>query len=355
MNNEFEIPYPRLLHPASTYPRYPTFVRNIYPVQVSIDLNIIPLSTATVMIPHGETIPARDYVELFTSRVTADNPTGSVGIFRARNPQDTYEGYTSDVELESALVEIGDYLVKTKYEAMMSAPDAITALMSHYTGTYWTLDLNSLSVFEGERLIGLTCDYQNILEALLSVMEQLPAYYITMDYSGLPWKLGFAKRDTVVSAEGRLSRNIESLTIDHDDTDICTRAYYRVGETTAYMDADAYYQNKNGVVERMVAQGDVEAEVLLQVTDYLNKHRDPKVTIEISADDLSNVTHENLDTFTIGKMMKLEILDYRVDVSRNITQLSWDDVYGAPRRVTVTLEEEPDAQFNFVHTEEQSE
>lgn len=329
------------------------FKRTINPVSVAVDLNIVPLSTATITIPHGETIPARDYVEIFTSLVSSTSTSGSVGVFRARNPVDSYEGYTSEVELESALVEIGDYLVKAKYEAMMSAPEAITTLMSHYTGTFWTVDTDSLDVFNGERQIGLTCDYQNILEVLLSVMEQLPAYYITMNYSTRPWRMGFAKRDTIVSAEGRLTRNIESLTIDHDDSEICTRAYYRIGENTpAYVDADSYYQTKNGVVEKMVAEGEIEAEVLLQVTDYLNKHCDPKITIEISADDLSTVTHEDLDVFGIGRLMRLRIPDYNVDVERNITQMSWEDVFGEPRKVTLTLEEEPDATFNFVHPEE---
>lgn len=341
MNEYIDVQLPRVYDG-----RTQAFDRTVAPVSCSVELNIEPLSSATLVVPYGTIIKPREYVEIFTS-------IGSVGIFRARNPRPSYGANISEIELESALVEIGDYLVKSKYEVMMNPADAITALMSHYTGTHWALDADTLSVFTGERQVALVCDYDNLLETLLKVMEQIPAYYITMDYSEIPWRLGFAKRDTTVSAEGRLGRNISSLTIEYDDSDMCTRAYYRVGENApVYIDADIYYREKNGTVERMVAEGENESEVLLQVNDYLPKHREPKVSVEISADDLSSVTHESIDTFTIGKLMKLEIVEYDVNVSYTITKLSWDDVYGEPRRVTITIEQEPDARFEFVHSNE---
>ena len=341
------IPLPRLLDGKTR-----AFKQTINPVEVSVELNIVPLSTATIQMPHGETIPARDYVEIFTS-------IGSVGIFRARNPEESFEEYVSEIELESAIVEIGDYLVKAKYDQMMDVGTAITTIFSHYGGTFWAVDTNSLSVFANERQVSVSCEYVNVLEALLSIMEQIPSYMITMDYSSTTWLIGFAKRDTVASAEGRLTRNMNSVTIGYDDSEMCTRAYYDFNDTDPkpHMDADTI--STYGVIERLVSTGSdyTQQEAEFAVSEYLRKHKIPKISIDISADDLSKVTGENLDTFRLGKLFRLEMPSYGISratntgIEKTIMQISWDDVYGAPRLVNLHLEDEEDAVINYIHGE----
>ena len=69
------------------------FVRLLHPLDASISEKITPLSTATLELDRGDSVPARSYVEMFT-------PYGSAGIFRARSPQDAYGDEITTIELE---------------------------------------------------------------------------------------------------------------------------------------------------------------------------------------------------------------------------------------------------------------
>ena len=93
------IPLPKL------YDRNGNFSRILNPINVSLTLNMKPMSCATVDFRRDESIPARSYVELFY-------PYGSAGMYRARAPQDAYGDGVITVEFEHMISELGDYLVK---------------------------------------------------------------------------------------------------------------------------------------------------------------------------------------------------------------------------------------------------
>lgn len=375
-------------------------VKEYHPISMSLDLKITPLSTATMDLPNDENIPARSYVELFT-------PMGSAGFFRARSPEDAYGEDITSVELEHAITEVGDYLVKTEYDEMMAANTAMQTVFSHYAGGRW--QLGSVAAL-GSDLIALSVKYDSVLDAMLAILEQKPNCYLAFDFSTTPWTVSIATKDSTVSAEGRLSRNIDSAKVIYDDTELCTRVYYEQEATTdstegmnldgvptfdvnAYNSAGSYvlYNSKlyllpnghesgetwanttsvvqnniptsewtyldadtlstYGLVERTVSSGsNYTAEEALKVAqEYLRTHKEPKVSVRIQGEELSSTTGEPLDAFTIGKLLRLALVDYDVTVEKNITGVSWNDVINEPESMEVLLGEAEDTAIKFLH------
>lgn len=385
-----EIPLPKVWDKNLNY------IGEIRPIKVSATVKLIPLSYASLQLPKGVSVPARGFVELFSSM-------GSLGIFRVRSPQDAYGDDITTAELEHAITEVGDYLVLESYDEMMPANQAFTTIFSHYRGGHW--QLGSVAAL-GTDEIAVQFDHVRVLECLISLLEQKTDCMMTFDFSTTPWTLNFVKRGTVVSAEGRLSRNVNYAKISYDDTELCTRAYFEV-ETTEELDptnfpafdVNAYYSigdyvtynNKvyrlnavhekgttwantqkslvndvpstawqyvdadtigtYGIVEKTVYSGGdyTASEVLRVVNDFLEKHKEPRVSIEISLEELSSITGEPFDTFEVGKLCRLALADYGVTIERTITGMTWDNVYTSPLSVTVNLEDEEDTAINFIH------
>lgn len=385
-----EIPLPNVWDKDMNY------IGEIRPIKVSATVKLIPLSYASLQLPKGVSVPARGFVEIFSSM-------GSLGIYRVRSPQDAYGDDITTAELEHAITEVGDYLVLNKYDQMMPANQAFTTIFGHYRGSLW--QLGSVSAL-GTGQIAVQADHVRVLECLISLLEQKTDCMMSFDFSTTPWTLNFVKRGTVVSAEGRLSRNVNYAKVYYDDTELCTRAYFEVAATetldptnfpvfdvTAYYSIGEYVTYNNqvyrlndahesgttwantqkslvndvpttawqyvdadtigtyGIVEKQVYSGGdyTASEVLRVVNDFLEKHKEPRVSIEISLEELSGITGEPFDTFEVGKLCRLALVDYGVTIERTITSMTWDNVYASPLSVTVNLEDEEDTAINFIH------
>ena len=336
------IPLPRLLNV------YGETERRISPVSVSVNLEMTPLSYASMQLPQDENVPARSYVELYTVM-------GSAGIYRVRSPQDAYGTDLTTAELEHAIVEVGDYIILDEYKEMMAASTAMQTVFSHYRGNKW--QLGSVTAL-GSGQIALQAGYNRVLEAMLAILEQKPDCMMSFDFTTSPWTVNFVAKGTTVAAEGRLSRNLSSAKVTYDDTELCTRAYYEyqttdgegdVDSVWAYIDADT--MSTYGLIEREVQTGsDYTADEAYRVaSEYISKHKNPRVSIETSLDELSCITGETLDAFEIGKLCRLALPDYGVVIEEHITGLSFPDVYGNPRSINARLAEKEDTAITFLH------
>ena len=384
------IPLPRLLNSSGGTER------RIHPQRVSINLAITPLSDATMSLSQDESLPARSYVELYTCM-------GSAGIFRVRSPQDAYGTVSTTAELEHAIVEVGDYLVKAKYDEMMAADTAIQTIFGYYGGSKWQLgDITAI----GTGQVAVQVNYDRVLDAILAILEQKPDCMLAFDFSTPTWTVSIVSRGTTVTAEGRLARNVNYARVTYDDTELCTRAYYeKEAETSGAVSSfpvfdvtqnysKNYYVNYNnelyklpdghvkgvtwatttktkmtdipttvwayvdsdtigtyGIIEREVKTGSkyTADEALRVANEYIRKHKYPRVSVEISAAELSHITGEPLDSFDIGKLYRLALADYGVTVDKTVTNLYFADVYGLPDTITVSLAEEEDTALNFIH------
>lgn len=319
-------------------------VGRLHPISMSVDENIIPLSSASMEVDNSEVIPGRTWVEIFTVN-------GSAGVYRTRVPEETYGLGTASIQIEHGCCEIGDYLITDELKEETSVTAAFEDIFDYYGGNRW-----QLGSFVATETVTVDADYTNVLEALLSVMEQVPQYMMTFDFGTTPWTLSIAKKSESVDAEGRLSRNITSAVIKRDDKDLCTRVYVRGLPIPAgrkgkkgkgYMDSDTISQY--GVVERD-AGGDSdttlsEARRIAQV--YLDAHKHPKLMVELDGYDLSKITGESLDSFRLGKLARLTIPEYNVVVEDHISEISWNDVINTPTacRIVIGIDQDPMIEF----------
>ena len=318
--------------------------RRLHPYAESISEKIIPLSYATLDISKEEAVADRALIELY-------NPNGSAGIYRARLPKDDIVNDVISLQLEHSVAEVGDYLVKDAINEELSLSAAFRKVFSHYKGNLWRLG----SINANETVL-LNVDYENVLETLIGLLDQCPQYYMTFDFSQTPWVLNLAQKTNVITAEGRIGRNITSAVVNRDDKDLCTRAFVRglpkpAGReddenAVGYMEADTI--NLHGVVEREVPGSDLtEAQARRVAENYLASHKNPKLSIEIDGIDLASVTGETLDKFLIGKRFRLAVPHKGIVLDDVITAVNWADVYNTPEVVRIVVGAEQDASIEF--------
>jgi len=322
-------------------------VRRIRPAKVSIIEKITPLSTATVELPAAEQIPDRSYVEMFV-------PGRSAGIYRARIPDAGYGQATTSVQLEHAICEVGDWVIPFSLnESTISFPAALSLVFAHYRGTRW-----QLGTIEASEDVICNINQTNVLSALLSLLNQLPAYYMDFDFDTLPWKINVLRLPTTVSAEGRLNRNVISARVGRDDSQLFTRVYLaglpaEDGEEIGHLDADTIGQY--GVIETVLPEGDyTEEEAYLVARTYLERHQKPVISAQIDGIDFYEITGEPLDALRIGTLYRLAVEGLDDPIEEHTTQLTWNGVYDQRGRVTIQLSAEAETAVKIIHDQKVS-
>lgn len=303
-------------------------VRRIQPIKASVRLNLTPLSTAELDLVPGDTIPARSLIAMSTVQ-------GFAGIYRSSTPNETYGNRATRVHLEHAVAEIGDWIVGAEVEeTIVTAASAISSLFASYGGTLWSLGTLNCSVnvrFSASK-------GQNVLEAILGIVSQVPGYMLTLDQSVAPWKIGIALQPETVTAEGRLSRNMQSVQITYDESELCNKVFIS-GIDTPFEAYDS--QTTYGVIEHYISESDLPAATAQMVAlAYLQAHCDPAISVSISMIDLANVTGEPLDRITLGAKFRLALPEDGVSIEQHVIGIQFDDVYGNPEAITVTLANE---------------
>ena len=327
------ISLPRLLNAGGNE------VRRLHPMRLSISENAVPLSTAQMAVSASETVPGRSYVELFTV-------CGSVGIFRTKTPQTDCGNPAVTISLEHAVCEIGDWIINAEItQAKKTLSQALTQVFGYYRGTKWQLGTVSAS---GDVVINEK--YSNVLTAINGLVSQIPNAIMTFNFSTSPWTLNVVPKDTTVTAEGRLSRNVQSARITKDETNLCTRVYMEglgTGGAVGYRDADT--AQTYGIIEKYVSGSGYTAEQAEVVAaQYLAQNKNPKYTVDIGILDLHTLTGEEYDKIRIGKLFRLVSPEENITVTENIISINWSDVINAPLRATVKLAHEEKSLVTFL-------
>lgn len=313
--------------------------RRIRPVALSISEKLTPLSTATMRLNKSEDIPDRCYMKLFT-------PNGLSAIYRARIPSRSFNSDNMSLNLEHACCEIGDYIVTYEFpEIKQVIGTIIQKIWTYYKGTKWQMGTVAFN-----DKVSPPSKYQDVMTSIMDCVKQIPAAVITFDFSTTPWTINIAQRESTVTAEGRLNRNITSAEIIPDDSQLCTRVYYdRLGSSTLqHIDADTLSQY--GLVEK-VLQGSnyMQSEAQEVAAAYFDRYKRPIYSVTINGQDLSTITGEPLDLMRIGKRYRLTVPDENVVLEETITALTWKDVYNSPNEVTIQLNEENKKLLNYIN------
>ena len=317
---------PRLLDANDTDHPFSEITR-LHPSRLSVSIKRTPLSSADMELT-GEDVPVRSFAELYTIH-------GSAGIYRAAQVETDYADDSSRVAWEHGICTLGDVIYTEKEEQSKTVTDMLNTLLGlQGERAYW-----AVGRVETGDTVTLTPNGQTVLDLLLTMMEQLPDYMLSFDQSSFPWLLSIVRKPQEITAEGRLSRNLSSVRVQYDDSELCTRVYAN-GLGNGYMDSDnvATY----GLVEHsLTLSEDIErAEAETIASRYLEKRDTPAVAIEIDAVDLSLATGEALDAFTISKRFRLALPAYGQTFEEDIIGIEYADVYGEPERVTLELANE---------------
>ena len=302
-------------------------LRRLHPVEQSVDDRVTPLSTASLTLPQGEHAAFHDWVEVFTQN-------GSAGVYRVSGASETYTDEAS-VELEHGICALGDAIIPGKATISGTLSQVLSAMLDYQVVQAAGAPLWTLGSVETDAQASFDHDSTNLLSAVLAVVPD--GYMLTFDQSALPWRIGVAAMEAVPSCEGRLSRNLRSVTVTVDDEDFYTCVYCDKLPEPSYMYGPTV--GTWGIVEKtIIAQDNVTLESLVgYIAQYLEDHKNPRVSIECDADDLSAITGESIDRLEKGRLFRLALPDYGVAMEERILAVRTVSAYDEPERVRLTL------------------
>lgn len=328
----YDVPLPRVLDASGNE------LRRLNVIDASVTLSLVPLSTAQITLPVFDDLSMREWVQMYTSQ-------GSAGIFRVRAPGQNYRQETKQYTLDHGIAELGDYIIKGELELNAAANSVITSIFSHYAGSMWRL-----GTVAATDTVEYTGDYEDVLTALLSVMDQLPQYMLQFDQTVRPWVVSVVRKPETISGEGRLARNIISARISEDDSNLCTRLYGPGLGTNGYIDADTI--STYGVVERHMDKDDEmeQSKFAADCQKYLDQHKIPLLSVSLDLYDLEQITGELLDGISIGQMYRIALPEYDTVIEEPVVSLAWRSVYGNPGLINVTLAHEEMTMSSAFHT-----
>lgn len=296
---------------------------------VEIELNSEPPSTAKLTISKADApVKIRDWIELYTRE-------GSAGIYRVTGVEESYDGEQVWITLEHGIIALGDAVIIGEGTFTGSLGDLMSQLLSHQVTKVNGQPLWRVGGTVETRSVRRDYQNPNLLSELIALLGQAGDVMLTFDQSSLPWTVNLVALDENDLCEGRFGRNLRSLTVSVDDNELCTRAVIDgTGETR---DADTISQY--GVVARVlnISEYATEESADQYVEQYLEAHKEPNVSVEISAVDMSESTGESIDSFRLGRMCRACLPDHGVTVKNRIVSLRLPDVYGDPQDVRVSM------------------
>jgi len=292
------------------------------PASLALEMNLKGLSTATMTLPGTPAIETGDFLELFTQQ-------GSAGIFRVEQIEQDYPTATR-LSLKHSLVTLADSrCVLAQPGAPQSAPALFREILAQQT--LWQCG----AVEAPETLLVTPEGGGSLLEAMDALMEALPDYHLAFDHSTTPWTLHMRNLTDACATECRLTRNLSSLRLETDRSRLCTQLFLPgIAEPLVADTADRW-----GIVSGQLSASSQLSEEELRALgqQYLERHKNPQVTITMEAIDLCRLTDATLDAFHLGGLCRVCLPGGEAPLLQRLVCLSWPDVYGTPEVIHVSL------------------
>lgn len=305
-------------------------VKRLQPDMQTIELNITPLSTASLSLADGSGVRIRSFVELY-------NAKGSVGIFRVSMPEESYGG-GERVTLEHGICVLDDAVVPGMGKIKGTPREVLTSILARQTTKARGQYMWALGNVEAPDDMQISVDHDGTktLEMLSRVMQELDGYMLSFDQSVFPWLVHVRKKPEKAACEGRLSRNIRTIRRTMDYSDQCTRLICSLLDG-GYIESDTI--DVWGAIEKEITMNDdmpkEDAEAYCR--RYLENRKNPAVSIEMDADEWFAMTGERLDRFENGDVCRLALPEYGVVIEERIVSMTYMDALGKPEAVTVSL------------------
>lgn len=309
------------------------------PSEFSLTMPLRDVPSASMTLPTGSAdILTHQWMELFTAR-------GSAGLFRVTDIEHNTGGETS-LTLRHGIDTLSDDVwpvAQTDYSGTVAG--FLGELLSKQTLTRW--QLGTCEDAGAYKKSGI--NYTRLSDLFTELISARNDYYPEYDFSTTPWTLNWRALPSSVSAEFRLSRNVESATVSRSDADMCNKLYLAVNTWGTENDVtvntvthrtfdDLPSQAQYGIIARFE---DVDTEGVASVdawaAAYLAKRKEPQVQITIDGLELAALTGDTWDEFDRGRMVRAILTDMGETVNERVECVSYPDVLGEPERVEVEL------------------
>lgn len=268
---------------------------------------------------------------------------GMSTVWRVRSGDNAYETNTATVNLEHLINSLKDVsifgnvtpatILDQKGAKQCTARQAAEFILRHQSD--WVLgdfdyDLSAPFSFNGETLF----DAMEIISGALDGAEW------QYDFSSYPFTLHIRDGRLGEVCEMRESRNMSTLRVSEDWSKTYTRIY-PIGKNNIKLPEEYLSRNEEvyGRRDKIVtdqSQGTVEM-LRLWAEEWLRKHCEPMVSIQITGLELSRRTGENLDKLMLGRICRVPMPKYGTVIREKIVKLSWRDRLKEPESVNVTL------------------
>lgn len=305
----------------------------LHPVFLSIKDELIPCSMASMILPEGENLAYRDFVRLYTS-------DGDMGVYMVTAPSDSYPGNPT-ITLCHAICLLDDVHIRGSGTLSGSFGEVVQQILQQQTDESPLFTAGEFA--DSDITIRVEYDDDTLLSLLKMACTRAYDQRLTIDQTTIPWVLGSVSVPTTPNAEGRFTRNLESVRIDTDGDDQCTRLVvvhtdWSSGEKT-YTTHDADTISQYGVIEDVwsVPYGAEDEDIEAYIAELLRQRGEPTVSIDVDGYDLQTATGESLDGFDTGDLMRCCLPEYKTTVNARITTVEYPDVYGSPDARRVSL------------------
>lgn len=296
-----------------------TEVKRLHPVSLSVNKQLDPLSTASMELTPDETLNNYDRVMIYT-------PDDNGEIYIVKGVSTDVSTGSQSVSLEHCACTLENYIIPGE----VRKKETIASLLTYILGFQqeWTA-----GTVQATNTIYIDLGGMNLLDAITTIMPSIPQYMLVFNPD---WTVDILERPTLAESEVRLSRNLESCTIDYSGNDICTRLY-AAGLPGGYLDSSNVSVYGLHEEEQMLNDGLSAAQKLAIAQAYLDAHDHPKVSIEISGVELAQITGLALDRFNVGTVCRCAIPWLNVTESEVIVSKSYPDLLGFPEQVMISL------------------
>lgn len=307
-------------------------------VSLSVTENVDPLSTADLMLPHNApAVNVDDFVEIFT-------PYGSAGVYRVYQTRESVMKVRK-CALRHGIVTLADDIVSEGNAIAAPVAQVFASILAMQTTPLWVMGECDVP---GDLEIVLERNHQSLLHAFTDLTAKLPdGYAWQFDQGRLPWRANLRAMPGDDACEFRMARDITGMSISIDRDGQCTRVYAfgagegdeRIGLTsligTPYLDAEGAER----IIAKAITNEDVfDALTLKAVAEkYLERHKDPTVSIEVDAANIYRQTGLTMDKFHLGKVCRVPLPELGRTIREKVISIRWKDLIKTPDAVTATL------------------
>ena len=318
-------------------------VARLHPISLSIHQCLAPLSWAEMKLPPADPeVNVRQLIEIF-------GPDDTLGVYRVTAVDTDYATGVRTLSLDHGFATLSDDIAPGGEEVFFtgSVRGVLEHLLTHQTGQpRWSL--GNCDAPEDYQIV-YQYGYENLMTAILSVSGSLPEGYAWRFEMSGAWVMHLEKLSSEEICEARLTRDLRSAQVNIDTADLCTRVFpfgavvedVRVDLTSrlgaAYVDADT--TGTWGVVARSFTEPKIDNAPLLEqiARQYLEKRKDPVVSVRLSALALSEATGEPLDRFRPGALCRLPLPEAGIALAERVVEVEYPDLISRPREAILTL------------------